>query len=110
MARRKVIAELEEILEKIPDDKKYIGQKLIDEIIFMQGTLITLKRKIKENGTEEEFIQGKQQFTRESTALTSYNKTIAQYSKLYKQLTDLMPKEQQVEKSNAIYEFLKGGA
>ena len=31
MARRKIVAELEAILQKIPDDTKYIGQKLVDE-------------------------------------------------------------------------------
>lgn len=109
MARRKKIAELDAILEKIPDDKKYIGQKIIDELIFMQETLTTLKRKIKENGTQEEFIQGKQQFTRESTALASYNKVVQRYGTLYKQLAELMPKTQEAEKSNAVYDFLKEG-
>ncbi len=109
MARKKKVAELEAILERIPDDKKYIGQKIIDELVFMQDTLTTLKRKIKENGTEEEFINGKQNFVRESTALKSYNTTVQRYSQLYKQLTDLMPKTQEAEKSNAVYDFIKGG-
>ena len=91
-------------------DKKYIGRKLIDELVFMQDTLTQLKRKIKENGTEEEFIQGKQNFVRESTALKSYNTTVQRYSTLYKQLTDLMPKSVEAEKSNAVYDFLKGGS
>lgn len=110
MARRKKVAELEAILEKIPDDKKYIGQKLVTELIFMDETLLALKRKIKENGTEEEFIQGKQQFVRESTALTSYTKVVQRYGALYKQLTDLMPRSQEAEKSNAIYDFIKQGS
>ncbi len=109
MARKKKVAELEAILERIPEDKKYVGQKIIDELVFMQDTLTTLKRKIKEKGTEEEFIQGKQNFVRESTALRSYNTTVQRYSALYKQLTDLMPKTQEAEKSNAVYDFLKGG-
>jgi len=109
MPRKKKVAELTAILEKIPEDKKYIGQKIIDELIFMDDTLIVLKRKIKEKGTEEEFVQGKQQFTRESTALTSYTKMIQRYGSLYKQLTDLMPKTQEAEKSNAVYDFIKRG-
>lgn len=109
MARRKHVAELEEILKRIPEDKQYIGRKIIDELIFIDETLTTLKRKIKENGTEEEFIQGKQQFTRESTALTSYNKTIQRYSTLYKQLTDLMQKSSGSQDGNAVYDFLKEG-
>lgn len=110
MARKKAVAELDAILERISDDKKYVAQKLIDELIFMQDTLTSLKRQIKQNGTEEQFIQGKQNFVREAPALTSYTKLISQYGKLYKQLTDLMPKTQEAEKSNAVYDFLKGGA
>lgn len=108
MGRKKTAPELEAILEKIPADKQYIGRKLIDELVFMQDTLTMLKRKIKENGTEEEFIQGKQQFVRETPALKSYNTTVQRYSSLYKQLTDLMPKSVEAEKSNAVYDFLKG--
>lgn len=107
MARRKKVAELEAILEKVLDDKKYIGRKIVDELIFMDDTLKTLKRKIKENGTEEEFVNGKQNFTRESTALTSYNKTVQRYGTLYKQLADLLPKTKEPEKANAIYDFIK---
>lgn len=109
MPRRKKVAELEKILEKIPEDKKYIGRKIIDELVFIDETLTTLKRKIREKGTEEEFIQGKQQFTRESTALTSYNKTVQRYSTLYKQLNDLMPKKTDDQGSSEIYDFLKEG-
>lgn len=110
MARKKKIAELEEILERIPEDKKYIGRKIVDELIFMQDTLTALKRKIKENGTEEEFTQGRQNFVRESTALRSYNTTVQRYSMLYRQLTDLIPKSAGPEKNNAVYDFIKGGA
>lgn len=109
MPRKKKVAELEAILEKIPEDKKYIGQKLIDELIFMDDTLVTLKRKIKENGTEEIFAQGKQRFTRESTALTSYNKTVQRYSQLYKQLTDLLPKQEADPADNPLTAFIRQG-
>lgn len=109
MARKKTAPELEEILQRIPADKQYIGRKLIDELVFMADTLTTLKRKIKENGTEEEFIQGKQQFVRETPALKSYNTTVQRYSSLYKQLTDLMPKTVESEQSSAILDFIRGG-
>lgn len=109
MARRKIVAELEAILQKIPDDTKYIGQKLVDELVFMDDTLVTLKRKIKEHGTEEEFIQGKQQFKRESTALTSYNKIVQRYGQLYKQLTDLIPKQAPDTNDNPLADFIRQG-
>lgn len=44
MARKTMKAEFREILEKIPDDKKVIGKKLIEELSFMEKTLASLKQ------------------------------------------------------------------
>lgn len=107
MARKTMKAEFREILEKIPDDKKVIGKKLIEELSFMKKTLASLKRQIEENGELEHFQQGKQDFLRESPALKGYNTTVQRYSVMYRQLTDLMGKTQEAEKSNAVYDFLK---
>lgn len=107
MARKTMKAEFREILEKIPDDKKVIGKKLIEELNFMEKTLASLKRQIEENGELEHFQQGKQDFLRESPALKGYNTTVQRYSVMYRQLTDLMGKTQEAEKSNAVYDFLK---
>ena len=107
MARKTMKAEFREILEKIPDDKKVIGKKLIEELSFMEKTLASLKRQIEENGELEHFQQGKQDFLRESPALKGYNTTVQRYSVMYRQLTDLMGKTQESEKSNAVYDFLK---
>lgn len=107
MARKTMKAEFREILEKIPDDKKVIGKKLIEELSFMEKTLASLKRQIEENGELEHFQQGKQDFLRASPALKGYNTTVQRYSVMYRQLTDLMGKTQEAEKSNAVYDFLK---
>ena len=107
MARKTMKAEFREILEKIPDDKKVIGKKLIEELSFMEKTLASLKRQIEENGELEHFQQGKQDFLRESPALKGYNTTVQRYSVMYRQLSDLMGKTQEAEKSNAVYDFLK---
>lgn len=107
MARKRINTELKEVLQKIPDDKQAIAARLIDELVFMQKTLQQLKRQVDENGTVELFEQGKQSFMRESPALKSYNTTIQRYSNLYKQLTDMLPKDDS-PKSNAVYDFLKG--
>ena len=98
-----------EILEKIPSDKRMIGEKLIEELSFMEETLAELKTQIREIGTIEQFEQGRQSFLRESPALKSYNTTIQRYSMLYRQLCDLSGKTQEAEKSNPVYEFLKEG-
>lgn len=109
MARKKIDNELKEILEKIPADKKAIAGRLAEEIIFMQETLTDLKKQIKDTGTVEYFVQGKQNFLRESPALKSYNNTLKQYTSVYKQLCDLLPKEDSKPVSNPLYDFIKEG-
>lgn len=109
MARKTIKKEYKEILAKIPEDKKVIGEKLVEELSFMEKTLASLKRLIEENGEMEHFKQGKQDFLRESPALKSYNTTVQRYSVMYRQLTDLIGKSQEAEKSNAVYDFLKEG-
>lgn len=107
MARKKINTELKEILQKMPEDKKAIATRLADELIFMRETLEDLKAQVKKYGTIEHFEQGKQSFLRESPALKSYNATIQRYSQLYKQLTDMLPKEQATQQVNPLYDFLK---
>lgn len=109
MPKKRIKAEFKTILEKIPDDKKTIGKKLIEELTFMEKTLASLKRQIEDSGEIEHFQQGKQDFLRESPALKSYNTTVQRYSVMYRQLTDLIGKSAEAEKSNAVYDFLKEG-
>lgn len=99
----------DEILNKIPEDKRAIGEKLVAELTFLEQTLARLKKTIGEYGEVEHFQQGKQDFLRESPALKAYNTTVQRYSVMYRQLTDLMGKSPEAEKSNAVYDFLKEG-
>ena len=108
MARRKIKSELKKILQSVPENKKAIASRIAEELIFLNETLTELKAQIKENGTIELFEQGAQKFYRESPALKSYNVTINRYSQLYKQLTDLLPKETEAHNAGELYEFLKG--
>ena len=99
-----------DILKKIPEDKRYIGEKLITELSFIETTLERLRKQIAESGEVEHFQQGKQDFLRESPALKAYNQTVQRFSVMYRQLTDLMGKSTEAEKSNAVYDFLKENA
>ena len=101
---------LMKLLDKIPEDKKPIGEKLIYELAFIECTLHQLRDHIIEKGEIEHFKQGKQEFYRESPALKAYNTTVQRYSVMYRQLTDLMGKSAEAEKSNAVYDFLKDNA
>lgn len=100
------MSELSELCSQVDDSKRHIACQLANEIEFMEETLAKLKEEIAEGGVLEHFEQGKQNFMREAPALTAYNKTIAQYSKLYKQLTDLLPPMTQ-EKADELDEWIR---
>ncbi len=103
------LKQFEEILKIIPDERKTIAQKLITEICFMTKTLEDLRKIIDETGTVDLFEQGKQKFMRESPALKAYNTTIQRYSLLYKQLESMIPKGQQENSENELYNFINQG-
>lgn len=68
---------------------------LIEEAAFMRATLKELKESIDTNGPIDEMPQGEYSILREHPALKSYNTMIQRYSHIIKQLTDLLPKEEQ---------------
>ena len=57
----------DDVLKKIPEDKRYIGEKLIEELTFLEGTLSRLKSQILEDGELEHFQQGKQKVLEQSS-------------------------------------------
>lgn len=107
-AASKDIRKLRQLIKPVADDRRLIAEKLIDELAFMNETLETLKATVKDTGVVEQFIQGKQNFMRESPALKAYNTTIQRYSLLYKQLNDLLPEQKIEEPKNALADFIQG--
>lgn len=99
---------LTELLALIPDEKKPIAKKLITELNFMASTLAQLRKMVKSQGAVELFENGKQKMLRESPALKSYNTTVQRYSLLYKQLNDLLPKEERKPEGSALDDFIRG--
>ena len=99
---------LKKMLKLVPDDRKAIGEKLIEEIAFMTRTLAALRADIEENGAVTLFKQGKQEFMRENPSLKAYNVMIQRYSLLYRQLTDLLPKPDMTPKErDQLLDFFK---
>lgn len=100
---------LTELLQLIPAEKQPVAKKLITELNFMSSTLTQLRKLVKSEGPIELFKNGSQEMLRESPALKSYNTTVQRYSLLYKQLVDLLPKEERKqEEGNALYDFING--
>lgn len=99
---------LKMILKQIPKDRLPIAQSLYNELVFIQNTLDTLKAQVEEEGPTAMFKQGKQEFLREHPALKAYNTTVQRYSLLYKQLVDLLPPTDTVQKNDELIDFIKG--
>ena len=92
--------EIEEILKKIPDEKSNEASLIAQELRFILKTIDKLKKDIEEKGAVEHFINGKQDFLRESPALASYNKLMKTYDTFYKNLIALVPKEEINQEDN----------
>ena len=84
-------------MEKIPTEKQNEADLIVEELRFILETIDDLKKKIKETGSVEHFINGKQDFLRESPALASYNKLMKTYDTFYKNLINLVPKDEMNE-------------
>ena len=107
-ASRAELTRLKKIVKLVPENKKGVANSLIKELAFMAGTLEELKENITEHGAVDYFVNGKQEMWRESPALKSYNTTIQRYSLLYKQLCDLLPKEEatKVQQDGGLMDFI----
>ena len=103
------LEELGKIVELVPEDRRAVAERLAEELTFMAQTLQDLRKSITERGPVELFKQGAQRFLRENPALKSYNTTIQRYSLLYKQLTDLLPKQVQAPPENPAQQFILEG-
>ncbi|MGN4930280.1 hypothetical protein [Bacillus cereus group sp. MYBK14-1] len=98
---------LKTILKQIPKDRLPVAQSLYNELVFIQNTLDTLKAQVEEEGPTAMFKQGRQEFLREHPALKAYNTTVQRYSLLYKQLVDLLPPTNVIQKEDELIDFIK---
>lgn len=97
---------IDEILKKIPSDKLNEASLVADKLRYMEEKLVEVQKQIDETGVVEHFINGKQDFLRESPALASYNKLMKTYDTFYKNLINLVPKEIIEETDDDLDEFL----
>ena len=98
MAKKKMLAyedlkTLKETFEKVDNDKSKLALSLLDEAYFCGDTLKKLKEKVEKDGVVTEMCQGNYNIDRENPALKSYNTTIKNYQALIKQITDLLPNQ-----------------
>jgi hypothetical protein len=104
----KEIRRLNKIFKDIEENKKIVAEGLIQEVAFMRVTLNDLKQIINLDGCVNEMSQGSYTITRESPAVKTYNTLIQRYTTSWKQLSDLLNKDDKIKATHdELMEFLK---
>lgn len=98
--------EYRDILKNVPEEKQSMAKEIMQRLIFMKSVLNKLEQEIQEHGVVDDFQNGKQHFLKESPAVKSYNQTIQRYGNLYKQLENMLPKEEKNVASEALMNFI----
>ncbi len=95
----KEVKRLNRIYKDIDKDKKAIIDGLINRAAYMRIALEDWEIDILENGITEMFTQSEKTdpYERERPVARLYNTMNANYQKIIKQLSDLLPKEEQKE-------------
>lgn len=79
-------------LKSIPEDKRNVAKKLMEEAAYMTQVIADSREEIDKNGIIEIYQNGENQSGRKKNpAVEIYDRTVNSYSKIIKQLTDLMP-------------------
>lgn len=86
------LAAFKESLETLPENKKYLANKLFKNIQFMDKTLKELQEKIKNEGAVITTTNGNGfEVLTENPAQKSYNIMIGKYNAAVKTMLDLLP-------------------
>ena len=104
---KKELKKLKSIVKNIPKDKKKIVEGLIADAAFMAEQLEILRDHIAEYGWSEEYQNGANQKGKKSSVeADSYIKMQKSYAAVIKQLTDLLPTEDENAAKDEIMAFL----
>lgn len=99
------IKQLKNVFEKQDDNKSKLALSLLDKASFLEETLKKLKEIIEEEGVITEMCQGAYIIDRENPALKGYNTTIKNYSSVIKQITDMLPNNDEEPKDDGFDSF-----
>ena len=103
---RKETLKLKKLFKDLPDNKKKMAEKLIENASFMSITLDELKEDIKLYGVKETYVNGKDQFGfKESIESKTYNTMVKNYMNIIKQLNDMLPEEKKINEDDEFERF-----
>lgn len=103
---KKELNRLKKLFKDLPENKKKISEKLIDNAAFMSISLEELKKDIILYGVKEPYVNGKDQYGfKESVESKTYNTTIKNYMAIIKQLNDMLPEEKKIDEEDEFDRF-----
>lgn len=106
---KKELNRLKKLFKDLPENKKKISEKLIDNAAFMSVSLEALKEDIILYGVKETYVNGKEQFGfKESIESKTYNITIKNYMAIIKQLNEMLPEEKKIDEDDEFDKFCDG--
>lgn len=91
------LRKLKRIFKEVPENKKKVVEKLMDNAAFMAEQLELLQEDIKEKGYISEYQNGENQWgTKKAPEIEIYTATIKNYSNIIKQLLELLPETEEI--------------
>lgn len=97
---------LKKLFKELPENKKKMAEKLIENASFMSITLDELKNYIKIYGVKETYVNGKDQYGfKESIESKTYNIMVKNYMNIIKQLNDMLPEEKKINEDDEFERF-----
>ena len=97
---------LKKLFKELPENKKKMTEKLIENASFMSITLDELKEDIKIYGVKETYVNGKDQFGfKESIESKTYNTMVKNYMNIIKQLNDMLPEDKKINEDDEFERF-----
>ena len=97
---------LKKLFKELPENKKKMAEKLIENASFMSITLDELKEDIKVYGVKETYVNGKDQFGfKESIESKTYNTMVKNYMNIIKQLNDMLPEDKKINEDDEFERF-----
>lgn len=98
-------------LRAIPADKQVVAKKLMEEAAYLTQIIADSREEIDKNGIIEIYQNGENQSGRKKNpAVEIYDRAVNSYSKIIKQLTDLLPDSTAAREVGAtLRTFIEGG-
>ncbi|WP_405317593.1 hypothetical protein [Faecalibacillus faecis] len=103
---KKETQRLKKLFKELPENKKKMAEKLIENAAFMSITLDELKDDIKLYGVKETYVNGANQYGfKESIESKTYNTMIKNYMNIIKQLNDMLPEDKKINEDDEFEQF-----